>query len=82
MDGSPKPDGLCGITNSLDHVLSPAAWYIFSYFLLQAVTCLVNTAVLCLLENSLHLMPVVVMCSPLLTAAGLRTFYGPVEYWR
>lgn len=84
MDRSPRPDGLCGITNSLDHMLSLCFKALISYFLLQAITCPVNTALLCLWENFLHLIPVVGTCFPLLTAhvyTLVRTFYRSIEYY-
>ena len=81
MERSPKPDGLRVIAHSLDHMLPLCFMALIFYFLLQAITCPVNT-VLCLWENFLCLMSIVVMCFPLLTAhvcTLVRSFYRSVE---
>ncbi|KAM9084439.1 FAST kinase domain-containing protein 2, mitochondrial isoform 6-T8 [Megaptera novaeangliae] len=41
---------------------------VMGFHVILAITCPVNTALLCLWENFLHLIPVVSMCFPLLTA--------------
>lgn len=59
MGRSPKPDSRCGITNGLDHMLSLCSMALIFHFLLQAITCPVNTTLLCLWEKSLPRTPIV-----------------------